>query len=65
MLPFHRLSVNDVNRLDVVYAEGRKDAIVAYRVGTCSEAKKQTGLSEHVVAVYHGIGYRAAQHCRG
>ena len=60
MLSFHRHSVNDVNRLYVVYSKSCKDAIIAYCVGTCSEAEKQTSLSEHVVAVHHGIGYRAA-----
>lgn len=52
MLALHRFSVNDVNRLSIVYAECYTKGIALNSVSNCTKPKQQCYLAEDIIAVY-------------
>lgn len=64
MLPFYRFTVNDVNRLDVMYAECHTESIALYSVSNCTKSKQQRYLTEDIIAVYEDNTRYASAACK-
>ncbi len=63
MLSFHRFTVNDVNRLDVVYAESRAKSVILNSVCNSTKAEKQRYLAEDIIAIYEDNTHYASATC--